>query len=66
MSTAVRCQLCPTRDGVKPIAMVHVWLYPPFRIGETSPTVEYDLCTKCYREAREAGDIVFGAKLEIL
>lgn len=66
MTSAVRCELCPTVDGVKPLAVVHVSLYAIFRIGETRPEIEYDLCTKCYLEAKLAGDIVVGAKVDVL
>ncbi len=72
MTTAIRCELCPTRDGVKPLATCRCTLkllrHDPDRgfYARETETVVYDLCEDCRREAEEHGDLVPGAKVEVI
>lgn len=77
MTTAIRCELCPTRDGAKPLATCRCSLWHQSLLVDedgfmvtfndtTKPPVTYNLCEDCRRDAAEHGDVVPGSEGKVL
>jgi len=62
----ILCSLCPTVNGVRPLATVRAWLIisGPHALIKTAR--QYCLCEPCHREAKERGDLVPGAEVVML
>jgi len=62
----ILCSLCPTVNGVRPIATVRCWFIVSGPHALIKTARQYCLCEPCHREARERGDLVPGAVVEVL
>lgn len=62
----IHCALCPTVNGVRPVATVRAWVVisGPHALVRTAR--QYALCEPCHREARERLDLVPGAEVVVL
>ncbi len=65
--TPLLCALCPSSpDGFRPRAVYRAWIIITRREDGQNRAVRYALCDGCLEAAVEHGDLVPGAKAEIL
>ncbi len=60
------CALCPTVNGVRPLASYRVWIVITRREDGQDRATRFALCSGCMREAVEHEDVIPGAKVEVL
>jgi hypothetical protein len=62
----IPCALCPTIDGVRPLATVRAWVVTTRREDGQDRAVRYALCKGCFDEAIVHGDVVPGTTVEVV